>query len=98
MSQSMFNWQEGWGSNRVNSFILFDFIFRKMREAINERNSTLVFFYDFFVHEIDYFLTSEILMRVTKACNLDFHRFMLFITFFYLHCLHLPCRLTHVAI
>lgn len=47
MSQSMFNWQEGWGSNRVNSFILFDFIFRKMREAINERNSTLVFFMTF---------------------------------------------------
>lgn len=51
-------------------------MFRKMREEINERNSTLVFFYDFFV-QIDYFLTSEIQMRVTKACNSDFNRFML---------------------
>lgn len=52
-------------------------MFREMREEINERNSTLVFFYDFFV-QIDYFLTSEIQMRVTKACNSDFNRFMLF--------------------
>lgn len=37
----------------------------------------LFFFYDFFV-QIDYFLTSEIQMRVTKACNSDFNRFMLF--------------------
>lgn len=97
MSQSMFNWQEGWGSNRVNSFILFDYI---QKDARGDKWTQLntCFFYDFFVHEIDYFLTSEILMRVTKACNSDFHRFMLFITFFYLHCLHLPCRLTHVAI
>lgn len=51
-------------------------MFREMREEINERNSTLVF-YDFFV-QIDYFLTSEIQMRVTKACNSDFNRFMLF--------------------
>lgn len=51
-------------------------MFREMREEINERNSTLVFFYDFFV-QIDYFLTSEIQMRVTKACNSDFNRFML---------------------
>lgn len=36
-----------------------------------------LFFYDFFV-QIDYFLTSEIQMRVTKACNSDFNRFMLF--------------------
>lgn len=70
-------------------------MFRKMREEINERNSTLVFFYDFFV-QIDYFLTSEIQMRVTKACNSDFNRFMLF--FFYLHRLHLSCTLTHLAI
>lgn len=54
-------------------------MFRKMREEINERNSTLVFFYDFFV-QIDYFLTSEIQMRVTKACNSDFNRFMLFLS------------------
>lgn len=52
-------------------------MFREMREEINERNSTLGFFYDFFV-QIDYFLTSEIQMRVTKACNSDFNRFMLF--------------------
>lgn len=69
-------------------------MFREMREEINERNSTLGFFYDFFV-QIDYFLTSEIQMRVTKACNSDFNRFMLF---FYLHRLHLSCTLTHLAI
>lgn len=59
-------------------FCLFVFIFRKLPEVINKRNLTLGFFYDFFVHEIDYFLTSEILMRVTKACNSDFNRFFCF--------------------
>lgn len=54
-----------------------------------------LYFYDFFV-QIDYFLTSEIQMRVTKACNSDFNRFMPF--FFYLHRLHLSYTLTHSAI
>lgn len=66
-------------------FCLFVFIFRKLPEVINKRNSTLGgFFYDFFVHEIDYFLTSEILMRVTKACNSDFNRFFAFNNFFFI--------------